>query len=479
MEKSIKPNILFILIDDMGWKDLTCYGSDFYETPNIDRLAEEGMLFTDAYASCPVCSPTRASIMSGKYPANVGVTDWINWGGGLHPCRGKLIDAPYIDHLPIEEKSIASALKEGGYNTWHVGKWHLGSKEYYPENHGFDINIGGCHYGSPGAGGYFSPYNIEVLEDGPEGEYLTDRLTDEALTLIQNHNSRNKEQKKNDPFFLNLAYYTVHTPIMGKEEYIKIYEKKAKKMGLDKVKTFEEGKYFPAEHKKDQRVLRRLVQSDPVYAAMIHSLDENVGRILDILDELGLSEDTIIFFTSDNGGLATAEGSPTSNAPLNEGKGWMYEGGTREPLLVRWPGVIEAGTSCDVPVTSPDFYPTILEMVDLPLLPEQHQDGVSILPLLKGESELEREAIYWHYPHYGNQGGTPGSSIRMGDYKLIEFFEDGSLELYNLREDIAEEENLTDKMPDLTKRMQEKLIAWRESVEAKIPKSNPDYEPWQ
>ncbi|MEJ6951434.1 sulfatase [Natronospora cellulosivora (SeqCode)] len=460
-----KTNIIFILIDDMGWKDLSCYGSDFYETPNIDRLAKEGMLFTDAYAACPVCSPTRASVMSGKYPANVGVTDWI----GAH-TKGKLIDAPYIDHLPLEEKSVATSLKNGGYVTWHVGKWHLGGREYYPDKHGFDVNVGGCHQGRP-SDGYFSPYNIENLEDGPEGEYLTDRLTTEAINLI----------KKNDekPFFLNLDYYTVHTPIQAKEEYIAMYKEKACKMGLDKVKTFEEGELFPCEHKKNKRVKRRLVQSNPVYAAMIHSLDENIGRLLAALEECGELDNTAIFFTSDNGGLATAEGSPTSNAPLNEGKGWMYEGGTREPLLVRWPGVVEAGSSCEVPVSSPDFYPTFLEIAGLPLIPEQHEDGLSIMPLLKGGDKLDREAIYWHYPHYGNQGGTPGSSIRMGDYKLIEFFEDGKVELYNLRKDIGEKNDIAEQEIEMVNKMKAMLAEWRESIEAKIPEENSDFEPWR
>lgn len=459
-----RPNFIFILIDDMGWRDLSCYGSTFYETPNLDRLAAEGMRFTEAYAACPVCSPTRASILTGKYPATVGVTNWI---GGK--TKGKLIDAPYIDHLPLEEKSLARALKEGGYNTWHVGKWHLGDRPYYPDKHGFDVNIGGCSWGNP-HNGYFSPWGIETLEDGPEGEYLTDRLTDEAIKLI--------EENEGKPFYLNLWYYTVHTPIQAKQEYIEKYEAKARAMGLDKVKTFEEGEYFPCEHKKHLRVKRRLVQSDPVYAAMIHILDENIGRLLKALDKAGQADNTVIIFTSDNGGLSTAEGSPTCNAPLNEGKGWMYEGGTREPLIVKWPGVTEPGSLCSVPVTSPDFYPTILEMAGLPLIPEQHVDGVSFVPLLKGADHLDREAIYWHYPHYGNQGGTPGSSIRMGDYKLIEFFEDGRLELYNLREDIKEEHNLVDEEPERAREMQKMLAEWRRRVEAKIPEPNPDYEPW-
>lgn len=460
-----KPNFIFILADDLGWKDLGCYGSAFYETPHLDRLAEEGVRFTDAYAACPVCSPTRASILSGKYPAAAGVTNFI----GGH-TKGKLIDAPYIDHLPLEEKSLASTLRENGYTTWHVGKWHLGDTPYYPTEHGFDVNVGGCSWGMP-LNGYFSPWGIENLEDGPEGEYLTDRLTDEAIDLIRN----NEDQ----PFFLNLWYYAVHIPIQAKEGKIKKYEAKAKEMGLDEVQTFEEGDFFPCEHKKDKRILRRLVQSDPTYAAMVESMDENIGRLLTALEESGQAENTIVIFTSDNGGLATAEGSPTCNAPLAEGKGWMYEGGTREPLLVKWPSVTEPGTVRNFPVSSPDFYPTMLEMAGLNPLPEQHRDGASLVPLLRGTGTPEREAIYWHYPHYGNQGGTPGSSLRAGDHKLIEFFEDGRIELYDLQRDISEEENIAEDNPELALRLKRLLAGWRESVEAKIPEPNPDYEPWQ
>jgi len=462
-----RPNIIFILIDDMGWRDLVSYGSTFYETPNVDILAGSGMRFTDAYAACPVCSPTRASIMSGKYPANVGVTDWIDWGGKIHPCRGKLVDAPYINHLPLEEKSLAGVLKEAGYNTWHIGKWHLGGEKYHPDKHGFELNIGGCHMGSPYKG-YFSPYGIETLEDGPEGEYLTDRLTDDAIELIRT--------RKDKPFFMNLWYYAVHTPIQPKKEDCEKFREKAKKLGLDKIQALVEGENFPTEHKRRLKVTRRVVQSDPAYAGMIYNLDWNIGRILQVLEQTGQAENTIIIFTSDNGGLATAEGSPTCNFPLNEGKGWMYEGGVREPLIIKWPGVVKSGSICNEPVTSPDFYPTILEMAGLPLLPKQHRDGISMMPLLKGAQTLEKRAIYWHYPHYGNQGGTPGSSIRMGDYKLLEFFEDGRLELYNLREDIGEETNLAGKMPELAKKMHEMLIHWRLSVEAKIPSVNPNFD---
>ncbi len=468
-----QPNIIFMLIDDMGWKDLVCYGSPFYETPHIDRLAREGMRFTDAYAACPVCSPTRASILTGKYPATVGLTDWIDVHNQLHPARGKVVDVPYLKNLPTCEHSLARALNEGGYQTWHVGKWHLGGEGHAPKDHGFEINVGGAHQGSPGRGGYFSPWTIPPLEnaDVPEGTYLTDYLTEQILDLLANKDER--------PFFLNLCYYQVHTPIQAKEEKIRKYTAKAKELGLDQVQTFAEGEYYPCDHKKDQRVKRRLIQSDPVYAAMIESLDESVGRILDALDESGEVQNTLIVFTSDNGGLATSEGSPTCNAPLAEGKGWMYEGGTREPLMVRWPGTIAAGSTCAVPVTSPDFYPTLLDIAGLDPMPEQHCDGISIAPLLRGENAVDREAIFWHYPHYGNQGGSPGSSVRAGDYKLIEFFEDGTLELYNLREDIGEENDLAAKEPATRDHLHSLLKEWREKVEAKIPQPNPDWQPRQ
>lgn len=464
-----KPNFLFILVDDLGWVDLSCYGSEFYETPNLDRLASQGMRFTDAYASCPVCSPTRASILTGKYPATVGVTDWIDWGGRLHPARGRLVDVPYLKHLPREEFSLAEALRQKGYAIWHVGKWHLGGEGHLPQDHGFEVNIGGCQLGWPGQGGYFSPWTIPDLEDVdvPDGTYLTDYLTDQAIELIRNRQER--------PFYLNMWYYSVHTPIQAKEEKIRKYQSKAQAMGLEELKTFEEGDFFPCEHKRHLRIKRRLIQSDPVYAAMIESLDENVGCLLRAVDEAGEAEDTVVIFTSDNGGLATAEGSPTCNAPLAEGKGWMYEGGTRGPLFIKWPGVVPPGTTCKVPVTSTDSYPTMLEMASLEPMPGQHVDGVSLVPLLKGAEALERQAIFWHYPHYGNQGGTPGSSVRMGDYKLIEFFEDGRVELYDLRGDIGEEQNLADAKPDLARQMKDILVDWRKRVEAKIPQPNPDW----
>ena len=460
-----RPNIILILIDDLGWRDLVCTGSTFYETPNLDRLAGEGVRFTDAYAACPVCSPTRASIMTGKYPARLGLTDWIAWGGG-HPCRGRLIDAPYIDHLALEEVSLARALKEGGYRTWHVGKWHLGNREFYPERHGFDVNIAGSQWGMP-VHGYFSPWQMPGLTDGPEGEYLTDRLTDEAIRLIESPRDR--------PFFLNLCHYAVHTPLQSPPALMARYEEKARALGLDKIPAIELDEWHPADHLKHCRVARRLFQSDPKYAAMVHNLDWNIGRLLQAVEQAGQADNTIVIFTSDNGGVATADSTPTCNRPLAEGKGWMYEGGTRAPLLVRWPGVTAPGSVCSVPTTSTDLYPTLLDAAGLPPRPRQHIDGVSLAPLLKGGASLDRDALFWHYPHYGNLGGTPGSSIRAGDYKLIEFFEDGRLELYNLREDISEEHNLAAARPDLARDLHKRLVDWRESVEAAIPEVNPEW----
>ena len=318
---------------------------------------------------------------------------------------------------------------------------------------------------TPTRAGYFSPWHIPTLEDRTPGEYLPDRLTDEALKLIDSFNGER-------PFFLNLWYYCVHTPIQAKSEKVEKFRKKARELGLDQIDPFVEGESFPTADKRDRYVRRRTLQSDSLYAAMIESIDENIGRLLTRLVEKGIADDTVVIFTSDNGGLATAEGSPTCNAPLSEGKGWMYEGGTREPLLIRYPGMIAPGSRCGVPVTSPDFYPTLLELAGLPLKPEQHVDGVSLVPLLKGGAGVSREAIFWHYPHYGNQGGTPGSSVRCGDWKLIEFFEDSRLELYNLRRDIGEMNNLAGVEPEIVVRLHSLLRNWRYEVEALLPAVN-------
>ena len=453
-----RPNIVFVLLDDMGWRDLNCYGSSFYETPNLDRLARDGMRFTDAYAASPVCSPTRASILTGKYPATVGLTDWIDSSETTHPCRGLLVDVPYLRQLPLQEFNLARTLREHGYQTWHVGKWHLGGSGYYPDKQGFELNFGGCEVGLP-PDGYFSPWHIPALADAERGKYLTDHLTDEVIRLIQNRD-------RNRPYFLNLCHFAVHTPIQAPPALVEKYRAKAQRLGLDQIQALERGENFPTDHKRNLHVVRRRIQSDPVYGAMIENLDTNIGRLLEAVDE-----NTIVIFTSDNGGLATAEGSPTCNFPLAEGKGWMYEGGVRVPLMVRWPGVVKEGSVCEQPVTSPDFYPTLLQAAKLSLLPHQHCDGMSFLPALQGQN-FERGPIFWHYPHYGNQGGTPGSSIRDGDWKLIEFFENGRLELFNLRNDITEKRNMVLEQPEVARRLHAMLIAWRQSVEAKIPQPN-------
>lgn len=450
-----QPNIVVILVDDLGWRDLSAYGSTFYETPRIDGLAATGLLLRNAYAAAPVCSPTRASIMSGKYPARVGVTQWI----GGHSV-GKLSDVPYFRELPENEFSLARALKAGGYRTWHVGKWHLGPARCWPENHGFDVNIGGCELGSPTS--YYSPYNIPTLEEAPDGEYLTDRLTDEAVNLI--------EQSDDQPFFLNLWHYAVHTPIQAPTELVKKYERKAHGMGLD-TEAITAGEEMSAWHLRAQRVQRRTVQSDPAYAAMIENLDDNVGRVIDALARAGKLEDTLVVFTSDNGGLSTAEGSPTSNAPLAEGKGWMNDGGVRVPFIAAWPKVIPPNSSDDGLMTSPDIYPTLLAVADLPPRPEQHRDGVNLLDTWVGGTG-DHGPIFWHYPHYSNQGGTPGAAVRDGDLKLTRYYEDGHEELHDLAVDVEEKNDISGTSPEDVRRLSTLLDRWTADVEALIPRRN-------
>lgn len=479
-----QPNILFFLVDDLGWSDLGCYDSPFYETPNIDQLRSRGMLFTDAYAACPVCSPTRGSLLTGKYPATLGITDWIDWGGSVHPAKGKLIDVPYIKSMPLEEKTLAHSFSEAGYATWHIGKWHLGGTGHHPQDVGFHVNIGGCHMGSPGKDGYFSPWGIPGLSgsDVAEGTYLTDYLTDQAISLLNDHCG---SVQSSQPFFLDMWYYLVHTPIEAPEELVEKYRTKARHMGLDRDDAFAVGDFYPTEHKQDIRIKRRIRQSDPVYAAMVEKLDQSVGRILNELERVGAAENTLIVFTSDNGGLSTADRSPTCNAPLSEGKGWMYEGGVREPLLISWPNRVAPGSICSLPVSSPDFYPTLLEAAGLPLLPTQHCDGESFLPAFSdpagdtAAAHLKQRPLFWHYPHYGNQGGTPGSVIRKGNWKLLHFFEDDGTELYNLDDDISETYDRRFAEPKIEKQLKQELDEWRTKVEALIPQENTNYSPWK
>jgi arylsulfatase A-like enzyme len=452
-----RPNVVFFLVDDLGWRDLGCFGSSFYETPNIDRLAATGMKFTQAYAACPVCSPTRASIMTGKYPQRTGITDYISVNRSNQPEKWprptRLLPAPYVDRLALSETTLAEALKQAGYATFFAGKWHLGPEGYYPEDQGFDINKGGLEWGSPSAGHkYFSPYGNPKLPDGPPGEHLPARLGNETARFISEH--------RDQPFLAYFSFYSVHTPLMARADLKQKYEAKAKTV-----------KHADADWGQERERRVRLVQDHAVYAGMVEAMDQAVGVVLHKLDELGLTDHTIVIFMSDNGGLSTSEGSPTSNIPLRAGKGWLYEGGIREPMIIRAPGVTTPGSTNDTPVISMDFYPTILELAGLAPRPEQHRDGRSLVSLLKRNS-LDRGPLFWHYPHYGNQGGAPAAAVRDGDWKLIDWYEDGRRELFNIREDIGEKRDRAVEMPDKVRELSAKLDAWRHDVGAVMPTPN-------
>lgn len=454
--KAEPPNFVFMLADDLGWSDLSCYGSEFYESPNLDRLAESGVRFTDAYAACPVCSPTRASILSGKYPARVGITDYIP---GLKTENTKLLTPEDIHQLPFAEVTIAEALKEAGYQTFMAGKWHLGDEdEYGPDKQGFDIVHTKRTLGWRG-GFYKDPKD-------PESEYLTDRLTDVSIEYLEQVAAQDQTQ----PFFLYLPFHNPHTPVQPHPRHIERFREKLKTMG------YPESPRWGME--RDGHT--RLYQDNAEFASMVYAMDENVGRLLDSLDEQGLADNTVVIFVSDNGGLCTHSqhgfGS-TSNRPLRAGKGWCYEGGIRVPMMIRAPGVSQAGSECSEPVTSTDFYPTMLELAGLPLRPEQHVDGVSLTPLLEGDGSLEREAIYWHYPHYHGSTWAPGAAVRARDWKLIEFYEEETAELYNLADDIGEQNNLFPQMPDKAEELRAMLRDWQQSAGAKMPVPNPDYKP--
>ncbi|MDZ7693991.1 MAG: sulfatase [Balneolaceae bacterium] len=450
------PNVLFILVDDLGWRDLGSYGSDFYDTPNVDRLAADAIRFTNAYSAHPVCSPTRAAIMTGKDPVRVGITDWIP-GMPTEQAKNSQLNPPEdIHHLPLEEHTIAEAFKEEGYRTFYAGKWHLGeTPEYWPEHQGFDINKGGHNRGSP-PGGYYSPYENPRLEDGPKGEYLTDRLTDESIRFME------QATRQQDTFFLLLSFYTVHTPIQGAEEFDDYY--KQKQAGLPNGGA--------PQTRKEGDARTRLNQSNYKYAAMVRSMDKNVGRLLDRLEELGLSDDTIVVFTSDNGGLSTLPPdrgiAPTAVTPLRAGKGWAYEGGIRAPLIIRAPGLPQGKVSSQL-ATSMDLYPTLLELAGHPARPSQHVDGTSLVPYLKNPELTEERTLVWHYPHYHGSAWRPGSAIRKGRWKLVEFYESDRVELYDLSEDIAEENNLAEKYPEKTATLRAEMHEYLEERGGKYP----------
>lgn len=494
------PNVILFFVDDMGWSDLGVYGSDFYETPNIDELAANGVRFTDAYAASHVCSPTRASLMTGKYPARLQLTDWLP--GRRSRDSDAIITAPKAAALALNETTIAEAFKANGYRTAIIGKWHLGDDEFGPTNQGFDVQIPKGSSCCP-KGGYHPPYGMEGLSiEGREDEYLTDRLTEFAVNFI----GESSEQ----PYFLYMSHFAVHDPIQGRADLVAKYKQKlaaqppqtdpafilegnpddpepltrAQLDALLNEPTHVDQGYLPG-----RTVKIKQHQDNVEFAAMVESVDESLGRILQALEANNAADNTIVVFYSDNGGLTNGKGSKgvpvtkdakfyryvaglhgaTSNLPMRGAKGWLYEGGIRVPLIVHWPGQGKKGLVSDLPVNSPDFYPTLLEMAGISLLPDQHVDGVSFADAVKGKSPLPR-SLFWHFPHYSNHGQqSPGGAIRSGPYKLLEYFENGTTQLFNLQEDPGEQIDLVEQEPEKVKALLAELHAWRESVGAAMP----------
>lgn len=495
-----KMNVVFFLVDDLGWSDVGCNNPNtFYETPNIDQFAKEGVRFTNGYASCHVCSPSRAAIMTGKYPARMELTDWLP-GRKDYPFQ-QLKNAPVIQHLPFEEKTLAETFRDNGYRTAIFGKWHLGEDSSSPLQHGFDYRVTEWNKGWPLT--YYAPFRLKGLE-GPAGEYLTDRLTNEAITYI--------EQNKDTPFFLYLSHFAVHDPVEGRPDLVKKYQDKLAHMARpdgppyilesnpDTTHPFSRAELTALLNDKayegynllpNRTVKIKQWQDNVQFAAMMESMDESLGRILAKLKELGLDDHTIVVFVSDNGGMSAANYArpnkqipaanldkefSTSNLPLRGAKGWFYEGGIRVPMIIKWPEHGKSGAVCDVPVINTDFYPTLLKMAGLPLLPQQHVDGVNITPLLEGEGTIKRKALYWHFPHYSNHGlQSPGGVVRSGKYKLIEYFENGTVQLFDLEADPGEQNDLAAVLPHEVKKLKKMLHAWRKKTGAVMMAPNPEY----
>lgn len=455
-----KPNVLFILVDDLGINDLGFTGSSFYETPNIDKLASESAVFTQGYACSRVCSPSRASIMTGKFAARHGITNWIGEKSGEDwrqmNREDKMLPADYLHNLPDNETTIAETMRANGYKTFFAGKWHLGDKGSYPEDHGFDINIGGYEKGGPN-GGYFSPFNNPKLEDKFDGENLSMRLANETADFIK--------QNKSSSFFAFLSFYAVHGVIETTQEKWEKYRNKAEKQGI-----------LENAFVMERKLPIRQVQDNPIYAGLVENMDDAVGIVLNTLKELNLDKNTIVIFTSDNGGVASGDSFSTSNLPFKGGKGYHWEGGIREPYFIYIPWNHNKQKTFDYPVTGADFYPTILDYAKINLLPNQHKDGVSLKPLIDNKADLAERPLYWHYPHYGNQGGDPSSIVREGDWKLIHYYENNSNELYQIKLDSKEQNNVADKFPEITFKLSSKLKNWLGEVNAHYPEKDEEFD---
>jgi len=452
-----KPNVVFIVVDDLGYSDLSCMGSEYYETPNIDRLATNGIIFTDGYATCAICSPSRASLMTGKYTARHGITEFIGAKSGEEWRKNnrhtKLLPAEYVHHLPHEYITLPEALKENGYKTFFAGKWHLGGEKEnsLPTNHGFDINEGGYHKGGPYNGGYFSPFNNPFLTDydDEKGMSLSMKLAKETSNFIK--------QNKDSSFLAYLSFYAVHSPIQTSKEKWEKYRNKADSMGIHE-NGFELERVLPI----------RKYQDNPVYAGLIEQVDDAVGSVMKTLKELNLDKNTIVIFTSDNGGVASGDNFSTNSLSLRGGKGYQWEGGIRVPYFIYVPWIKHNGVKNSTPVSGADLYPTILDLAGIAPKPNEHVDGVSLMPILNGDM-IEARPLYWHYPHYGNQGGEPHAIIREGNWKLIHYWEDERDELYDLQSDIGEQNNLTSMHPDIALQMRNKLLNWLGKLDAKYP----------
>ena len=448
-----KMNFVFVLIDDLGWADLSCYGSTYHETPNLDALARSGVRFTQAYAACPVCSPTRASIMTGRHPVRVDITDWIPGQNAKQDEAHRFLQIEDRNELPLQEVTIAEILHDAGYQTFFAGKWHLGGAGFLPTDQGFDVNHGGGHWGQPPAG-YFAPWKNAYLQEHHAGEYITERLTKESVAFL-------KGRDQSRPFLLFLSHYDVHTPIHKDDEHFEHFDEKRKT--IDTVLS-----PIP-----ERRGISRAQQDNAQYASMVSAIDDSVGQIMAAIQETGLEDSTTIIFTSDNGGLCTLrKEGPTCNLPLRSGKGWLYEGGIRVPLIVRVPGITKAGEECRQPVLSADFLPTMLELAGIDRPSDLTLDGDSIVPELQGQKSQATRPLVWHYPHYHGSEWTPGAAIRVGDWKLIEFYEFGDAELYNLATDPGEQKNLAVQEPNRLDDLRQQLRQWQENLHARMPQPN-------